>query len=51
MFPHLAVKSILGQIVPAGREQLEAVVPGVRDKNLILGVAGHVPRVHELAVA
>ena len=51
MFPHLAIKSILCNVIAVGWEELKPVVPGVRDKNLILRVAGHVPRVHELAVA
>ena len=50
MFPQLAVEPVLGQEVAHGAEELEAVVPRVRHQDLVLGVAGHVPGVEELAV-
>lgn len=33
-----------------GAEQLDAVIPGVRDRNLASGVHRHVPRVTKLAL-
>ena len=48
MFPELAVEPVLCQELPGGGEQLEAVVPGVGDQDLVQRVAGHVPRVVEL---
>ena len=51
MFPKLAVEAVLGQEVPHGAEELQAVIAGVRHQDLVLGVTGNVPGIKELPVA
>ena len=50
MLPQLALKPVFCQEVSHGGEQLEPMVSGVGDENLVLRVCGHIPRVKELAV-
>ena len=49
VLPHVALEAVLGDKVPVRLEELDAVVPGVGDEDLVEAVAGHVPRVVELA--
>lgn len=53
MFPHSGrpLKPVLVNENPLRSEQLDSVVPGVRDDDLSVGVGGHVPGVIELSVA
>ena len=48
VLPHVSLEAVLGDEVPVRLEQLDAVIPGVRDEDLVDAVAGHVPRVVEL---
>ena len=48
--PQGPVVPVLDDKVAGGRKQLDAVVAGVGDQDLVPRVAGHVPRVVELAV-
>ena len=48
MFPHLAIKPILGQIFSTMSKKLKPVVPCVGHEDLILAVAGNIPWIHKL---
>ena len=48
VLPHGALKTVLVQEVPVGTEELDPVVPGVGDQDLVSAVAGHVPGIVEL---
>ena len=48
MLPHGSFESVLVEVVPVWREQLNPMVSGVRHQDLVLAVAGHVPGVVEL---
>ena len=49
VLPHGALEAVLVQEVAVRTKELDAVVPGVGDKNLVAAVASHIPRVVELA--
>ena len=51
MLPHLTVEAVLGQELAVLAEQLQPVVPRVGHQDLVLAVAGNVPRIQKLPIA